>query len=84
MVFNFSLSNNYDYCDSDAPTNTSETDCWEVGTLSMKLDEYTRWLIVVVVPQGAFDKRASDNEKTVNEVISDMQETASAKIRQAR
>jgi len=49
----------------------SEDKVFEVATLSLKLDRKTRWLVVLVLPVGAFSRENAETRATVQEVVSE-------------
>lgn len=60
-------------------------DCHRVGTLSVQIDEETSWLVVVVMPLGAFSKQASLMDNIVDAKVSGIRQASTLyrfKVRQ--
>lgn len=72
-------------CDPAAP-NFKDDDkrCQQVGTLSLEMDEDTRWLVVVTLPMGAFTMMTDDLNESVSPKVQDIQKNSQLRVDQAR
>jgi len=50
---------------------TSNRECWHVGTFPIELDDDTTWLVVAVMPYGAFSKKAEAMDNSTNKRMTD-------------
>eukprot|EP00442_Polarella_glacialis_P051713 CAMPEP_0115048274 /NCGR_PEP_ID=MMETSP0227-20121206/469_1 /TAXON_ID=89957 /ORGANISM="Polarella glacialis, Strain CCMP 1383" /LENGTH=1136 /DNA_ID=CAMNT_0002431663 /DNA_START=66 /DNA_END=3476 /DNA_ORIENTATION=+ len=59
-------------------------DCLRVGTRSARLDPGLRWLIVAVLPAGAFSRQVDETASTVARQVEHIQDRTDARVWQAR
>mmetsp|Transcript_19649 Transcript_19649/g.34816 ORF Transcript_19649/g.34816 Transcript_19649/m.34816 type:complete len:1049 (+) Transcript_19649:40-3186(+) len=78
QLFNFSLSQSGKMgpC-KESGERQSDLDCMRVGTLSVRLDNFTSWLVVLVSPNAAFNSLAWSTEAALTIEAKEMRETLS-------
>lgn len=59
-------------------------DCLQVATRSVQLDSRTRWLIVAVLPAGAFNAHAVSTERLASSKVDHMRQITQAGVNEAR
>lgn len=74
QIFNFTAANNSKPCDSPLLNAAADIGCWQVGTLSVELDVFTRWLVVTVLPSGAFNKRVKESEMLIRTMVNQQED----------
>lgn len=70
LIFNFSRGRTQSACEPDH--NPLHTDCFDVGVISMRIDDHTRWLGVIVLPAGTFGVRASETRTSAEQQMVEM------------
>lgn len=68
-----------DYCDSTA-TGAAIEDCLTVGTLSVALDDDSRWLVVLVSPAHAFTQNAFEITREVERDLEALPQTIDSMV----
>jgi len=73
-------------CEPKSLTETSLEDvqCMQVGTMSVELDRGTRWLLVAVLPTGAFSKEAVHTARRVDAALVNISTKSKDFVNQAR
>eukprot|EP00931_Biecheleriopsis_adriatica_P049585 TRINITY_DN2868_c1_g1_i1.p1 TRINITY_DN2868_c1_g1~~TRINITY_DN2868_c1_g1_i1.p1 ORF type:complete len:1250 (+),score=232.55 TRINITY_DN2868_c1_g1_i1:511-3750(+) len=73
-----------EWSSADAAGESLSADCFSAGTLSLEMDPRTRWLVVVVVPAGAFQAHALSTEHLVNSELTLISNATQDSVNEAR
>eukprot|EP00928_Gymnodinium_smaydae_P027795 TRINITY_DN21379_c0_g3_i1.p1 TRINITY_DN21379_c0_g3~~TRINITY_DN21379_c0_g3_i1.p1 ORF type:complete len:1143 (-),score=240.93 TRINITY_DN21379_c0_g3_i1:195-3623(-) len=71
-------------CSANEENIEANADCQAVGTISVKLDMQTRWLVVVSLPSGAFTRKAVKVATVVAEQVRDQKQHMYAMLQKSR
>ncbi|CAK0802889.1 unnamed protein product [Prorocentrum cordatum] len=72
------------YCDREFSQLTHGCECWQVGTISVRLDDDTAWLVVLVLPAGAFAQKPSDVASNATVQVQEVERASDVKVSEAR
>jgi len=71
-------------CEPGSTGEGLDADCLQVGTLSVALDEQTRWLLVATFPVGAFGMRAAVLAQAVDSKVDKIRSMSQLRVDEAR
>jgi len=72
------------YCDREFSQLTHGCECWQVGTISVRLDDDTAWLVVLVLPAASFAQKSSEVARNATLQVQWIDRHSAEKVTSAR
>jgi class 3 adenylate cyclase len=72
------------YCLTDFDQARQDGECWQASTISVRLDEDTAWLVVLVLPAAAFAQKSSEVARDATIQVQGVEESSDLMVTWAR